>query len=393
MKEVLVVIPIYKSTFSASEWLALKQVSKVLHNHPICFVAPKNLQNVLDVNYRIVFFDDSFFLSTFTYSKLLLSPEFYLHFCEYKYMLIYQLDAFAFSDQLLYFCSLDYDYIGAPVPKILWPNIGARIGNGGFSLRKIESCIRVTKEYHSIIKQSKLDTDMQKSEDKFFGYCGKAKSVNFNVPSMEIAQKFALEFDVARCFQSLSANNLPFGCHRWPIPELFPVWRPYMGIPENALEQIEKEVAMKGFHLHHLLRASIHTYLSSRIIRNPLIQRSLFDNKLPCNRDYIIWGNGYIGKASVELLKKLKRNIICIFDTFCKQGESLEGIPVIFPNDNLISSKKTMIVIATTKYEKEIEKRLLKHGVTQDNFICYSTIRDIAIQEHYGKIWKRMCSS
>lgn len=393
MKEVIVVIPVYKSTFTISEQIALKQALKVFHRHPVCFIAPKKMKNVLDMKHRIIFFDDSFFLSTATYSRLLLSSEFYRRFCEYKYILIYQLDAYVFSDQLLYFCSLDYDYIGAPVPKIFWPYIGARIGNGGFSLRKVESCMRVTEAYHSIIKQSNLDRDIQRAEDKFFGYCGKNKAVNFSVPNFAIAKKFALEFNVGHCFQSLSTNRLPFGCHRWSIPELFPVWRPYMEISKGDLEKVAGEIAMKGYTLHRSLRTMMYTYLFSRILRKTLMQRSFFDNKLPCHRDYIIWGNGAIGKEVFEMLKKLKRNIICIFDTFCKQGESMEGIPVVIPNNNLILSEKNIIIIATTKFEKEIEKSLLMQGLTQKDYVCYSTIKAFAVQEHYGKIWKQMCSS
>lgn len=45
----------------------------------------------------------------------MLEADFYRRFGKYKYMLIYQLDAFVFSDKLLDFCEMGYDYIGAPV--------------------------------------------------------------------------------------------------------------------------------------------------------------------------------------------------------------------------------------------------------------------------------------
>jgi len=44
----------------------------------------------------------------------MMSPAFYDAFKAFDYILIYQLDAFVFRDELEYFCSLGYDYIGAP---------------------------------------------------------------------------------------------------------------------------------------------------------------------------------------------------------------------------------------------------------------------------------------
>ena len=62
-------------------------------------------------------------------------------------MLIYQLDACVFRDELKYWCEKKYDYIGAP---IFWAynsnkfsNKVAGIGNGGFSLRKISYCLKM----------------------------------------------------------------------------------------------------------------------------------------------------------------------------------------------------------------------------------------------------------
>jgi hypothetical protein len=55
-------------------------------------------------------------------------------------MLIYQLDSILYYDNLEYFMSLNYDFIGAP------HNAPYRMcGNGGFSLRKIKQMINILK--------------------------------------------------------------------------------------------------------------------------------------------------------------------------------------------------------------------------------------------------------
>jgi hypothetical protein len=45
----------------------------------------------------------------------MLSIDFYKRFRDYKFILIYQLDAYVFRDELEYWCEQDYDFIGAPL--------------------------------------------------------------------------------------------------------------------------------------------------------------------------------------------------------------------------------------------------------------------------------------
>ena len=78
----------------------------------------------------------------------MLSSEFYRRFSKFEYILIYQLDAFVFKDQLNYWCKKGYDYIGAPwfegfhLTKTGVNIIG--VGNGGFSLRRVKTHIDLT---------------------------------------------------------------------------------------------------------------------------------------------------------------------------------------------------------------------------------------------------------
>lgn len=66
------------------------------------------------VDFCVRYFNEQYFDSRKSYNELMLSVDFYRSFREYQYMLIYQLDAFVFEDQLEYWCNKGYDYIGAP---------------------------------------------------------------------------------------------------------------------------------------------------------------------------------------------------------------------------------------------------------------------------------------
>ena len=140
-----VVIPVYKQALTPVEIVSLRQLRKVLGYYPLCFIHPESMEpdyGELGAGIGAEAFDDVYFQSTTGYSALLLSAEFYDRFAAYEYVLIYQLDAFVFADRLAEFCQMGYDYIGAPVRRLipLWHAIGARVGNGGFSLRRVAAC-------------------------------------------------------------------------------------------------------------------------------------------------------------------------------------------------------------------------------------------------------------
>ena len=217
LSKVAVVIPIYKAELNDLEKISLAQVRKVLGNYPIVFVAPegKNFP-YLQPGDMLVQFHPQYFQSVKTYSELLLSPMFYEPFLVFDYILLYQLDAFVFYDALEYFCSLNYDYIGAAWPYHVWQGLKfektPRVGNGGFSLRKVKACHKILTEctdspswnwiYQSFI------------EDAFFAICGIADKEKFKVAPIDIANAFSMEWYPDRCVKRLR-YTLPFGCHNW----------------------------------------------------------------------------------------------------------------------------------------------------------------------------------
>ena len=151
----VVVIPIYKIKLSQPEEDSINQTLSVLKQHKIVLVTHKELnldyyKNVFkkhNKEFLVEFFDKNYFANIQGYNQLCLSQEFYKRFINYEYMLICQTDAWVFKDELLYWCSKGYDYIGAPLNKdYTSKSLNFEIknaGNGGFCLRKIDSTLKL----------------------------------------------------------------------------------------------------------------------------------------------------------------------------------------------------------------------------------------------------------
>lgn len=172
-----IIIPIYKKILSKQEYISLSQLIKIMGNkYDIICIYPKSL----DISYYKDFdflswvqFEDVFFNSIETYNQLCLNWKFYNKFSYYKYMLIYQLDAYINYDNLEYFINLNYDFIGS-----LHYSPYLMCGNGGFSLRKIQSMINILKNcdidytiYEDIFINSKILNKCPDNICRFFSIC------------------------------------------------------------------------------------------------------------------------------------------------------------------------------------------------------------------------------
>ena len=230
--QVIVCVPIYKNTLSAFERASLRQLNKILGKYQRVFVAPQSLDFDFGdegESFRVERFPDYFFQNVRSYSALMLNVDFYRRFSNYEYLLIYQTDAFVFSDRLQEFCRLGYDYIGAPIERAnpLWNFIGNRVGNGGLSLRKVSSAIRILENWDRLVGNSPLASIFWPWEDIFWGYCGRQADWNFKIPPTNIAVEFAVQDNVCRAYKKLEAGWRPFGCHGWwQTKEGYEVWQP-----------------------------------------------------------------------------------------------------------------------------------------------------------------------
>lgn len=257
-KEICIVIPIYKETLNVFEIQSVEQCIKVLSAYTIHFVCPQGLnvdfykEKFLRIE-NFTFFDNHYFKDLGGYNRLMLSVGFYRTFNIYKYMFIYQTDCYVFRDELLDWANRSYDYIGG-----IWfedyhgePNFGAKIwhpGNGGLSLRKIKTMIKILssklplknckllllekKEYKKNGKINFLKELFLLPLNVFgyknsFNYFAKMNEVNEDVffmeanlkykkiivPDVEEAISFAWDRSPAFLFDKL--GRLPFACHAW----------------------------------------------------------------------------------------------------------------------------------------------------------------------------------
>lgn len=240
-----IVIPVYQKMLTASEAASLKQAFHVLHKHPIVIVKPESLtlpSEFSGLNFKTITFSDHYFSSIEGYNRLLLHPKFYLKFLSFSHMLIYQLDAWVFRDELEQWCKKGYDYIGAPWFEG-WDHakpgaVAIGVGNGGFSLRRISSQLRalfsfsylkpkkeLTAEYiKGLRSRMELIRDLSirnntfflfntfiENEDHFFGLVVTERFAWYKVAPVDEALKFSLETNPSYHYKGL----LPFGCHAW----------------------------------------------------------------------------------------------------------------------------------------------------------------------------------
>ncbi len=221
--DIAVVIPVYKEALSENEKLSLKACQRELAEYPTWLIAPKNLDisnyKKIHPSLRIQYFHPKYFKGVAGYNRLTMSSLLYKKFLSYKYVLIYQLDAFVFRDELLEWCRKDYDYIGAPwIAQIPLPKgkplidmsrlFHNQVGNGGFSLRKVRAHYKIAKLFRPVIWM------FPKNEDFFWCYFVSKFHPNYKKPSVSEALKFAFELTPSKAYQR-NNNQLPFGCHAW----------------------------------------------------------------------------------------------------------------------------------------------------------------------------------
>lgn len=246
-KLVTVIIPIYKINLSQLEQMSLKQCLNVLGDFDIIFVHPESL-DVNSLGFQDIIKTESFpnhyFKTVYGYNKLMLAEEFYERFLDYKYMLIYQLDAFVFKNELQKWCELGYDYVGAPwiastntlLKKVLGifdsnakkerQKIFFKVGNGGFSLRNIGKSHQIVRELKKEIKANlkREKSDVYIMEDVFWSIIVPKHYEDFKIPDYKVALGFAMDRKPDLALK-LNNNELPFGCHGFDKPKVVEFWK------------------------------------------------------------------------------------------------------------------------------------------------------------------------
>ena len=257
-----VVVPLSnRATLTPDEEISLRHLRHYLAAYDTYVVVPASLRIALP-GCRVKRFDDRFFGTVAANRRLMLSRRFYEAFADYRFILLYHLDALVFSGDLDAWCALDYDYIGSPWPiSSTDPERGfSRVGNGGFSLRKIESFLRVMdskrlavdpevdwrRRYGSrnvldrlihlprrYLKRLRVFNNVRRelkavsyNEDFFWSDRAIHFDPAFRVAPVKVGLRFSFETAPRLCFER-NGRRLPFGCHAWTREDRA-FWEPFL---------------------------------------------------------------------------------------------------------------------------------------------------------------------
>lgn len=242
--QLAVVVPVYKDGLTEIEAVSWRHLQAYLSDFELRLATPSTLA-LPRHDLRRVNFAAQHFSSVASYSRLLLSPEFYTAFQDVEFILIYQLDSLVFSNQLLAWSQRGFDYIGAPLFKNKDGRQKglSRVGNGGFSLRSIPAALRVlTSNSRPNLRAlwSDMMPDVPKTrirkrlqvlraarrgvrwytghytlnEDLFWSDRARLFDPSFKIAPVEVGLRFAFDSHPRYCFEQ-NGNKIPFGAHAW----------------------------------------------------------------------------------------------------------------------------------------------------------------------------------
>lgn len=268
----IVGIPIYKEIPSKDEINSFRRCYDILCKQDIAIIAPIGIdlsyyEKIVNKTIKCYRFDKKYFEGIKGYNELMLSYDFYNTFNSYEYLLIYQLDAWVFQDELNMWCKKGYEYIGSPwFNKCLSHEEGEDlwcVGNGGLSLRNIKAFKRFTYPKTRAVNKIKLfkhecvllciirdyiyglfgknDTTAEYyikkwkklgwNEDGIFSFVSDGTCLSLKRPSPEEASSFGIEASPAFLFKN-NGCHLPFGCHAWRKFDYGTFWKYYINIKE-----------------------------------------------------------------------------------------------------------------------------------------------------------------
>ncbi len=241
-------VPVYRDALSSDERVSVRHLEHFLGGFPVRLVAPSSL-GTLPLDFPVERFPAECFRSTSSYSRLLLSRGFYERFAAFDYLLVYQLDALVLSGDLLRWCRLGWDYLGAPWPEDPErPELGPeRCGNGGLSLRRVEAFLEVLRERPAppwlrllrtplpdldnlpvaqrAVKRLNVARDARRgvgwyashytlNEDRFWSDRAVLFHPDFRVAPVTAAADFAFERQPRQRYAA-NGGRPPFGAHAW----------------------------------------------------------------------------------------------------------------------------------------------------------------------------------
>jgi hypothetical protein len=261
-KLVAIAVPLStRSVLHEDEQISLRHLTHYLAEYDKFLIHPSSVRLRL-AGFDRKPFDDRYFGSVAANTQMMLSQRFYEAFSDYEFVLIYHFDALVFNDDLVSWCQRGYDYLGAPwLTSLQYPERGfCGVGNGGFSLRRVASMLKVIRsesltarpsdywnKYFAhksramralnwpryLLKHLRWRNNVrheirsgQFNEDVFWARRAVHYCHDFKIAPVDVALQFAFECAPRVCF-ARNNNNLPFGCHAWPRYDR-EFWEPYL---------------------------------------------------------------------------------------------------------------------------------------------------------------------
>ena len=217
---VKVLIPIYKTTLNRLERMSLQQAYRVLQDYPLVAVKPRglDLSPLLKEFPRLETedFDDGYFKGISGYNRLMMSAEFYSRS-------LYKFPLFVFTSWLKRkYCEVFHR------PNSQQSNF--KVGNGGFSLRKVESHLEAVTRLKPVVEHYLAHPGNHIfNEDVFFAVEVNRQGMHFSYPDYREALEFSFDKYPALCYE-WNGRRLPFGCHGWYKRKMKKFWFAMLGL-------------------------------------------------------------------------------------------------------------------------------------------------------------------
>lgn len=207
------ITPVYKALPKIEELFRLSITIFNNSNVEHSFICPEDLDisnlRVLFPKSKFIRFPSNDFNSVWSYNQLLTSPRFYRKFLIYKFILITQFDSIVVQ-KLDSNRFMEFDYVGAPwIDPFFIFSIGNKlilndgrirlpcnrkieVGNGGLSLRRTKSLLKMTtriqRKWFSMFG---LGVNHGLNEDVVISYF--SSKFGYSVPSKKVANKIFVE--------------------------------------------------------------------------------------------------------------------------------------------------------------------------------------------------------
>jgi hypothetical protein len=265
-----ILIPLHKVPETAEEKISLASLKAVLPQVKKFFVCPSGFpDNEITNDEETFFLEKKYFSYPYGYNRLLLRKQIYRKLCNYKYILIFQLDCVVFKNDLEQWLRAEFDYIGSPwfMDENKKPtNIPFSVGNGGFSLRKVSTALEVLstpvrrgslfpmphcrapqptglkwffwncyRRYRQHAGLWCVEDELEnyfENEDVFWSFIAPQINRRYKVAPLEAALSFGMELNPRLCVQ-MNGGQIPFGCHAWWKHDRAYVESILMSLPET----------------------------------------------------------------------------------------------------------------------------------------------------------------